>query len=175
MLVDAVSEGLEGGEQDKNAASWQDAGYRVGRSRRAPPGRAPALFGAGAGERGLRAQLHRARQGRPRPPHGAVHPARGPVPAVARRRRRADSRRLPARSNRADGNVIRIRDRRVPLVPVAATRPVRRLPRAGISGRCWSTIGRLPGSPNGERPYRSYSFRQLVHVGAAAARRTRSR
>ncbi len=159
MLADAVSEGLASGEKDKAAVQWPDPGYRMAdRAEPRPVVLAPykELTDASAalGHNFLALD-----------PDG---PARRMAPFV-----QADGKALPslgvaaalmAASIRpgevsAGGDVLRIRDRIVPLVPVE----VRDLYEPRNTHLQWTMLinYRAPTLAGGKRPYHSYEFRQL--------------
>lgn len=160
MLADVIGEGLASGERDTAAAQWRDPGYRVGdRAEPRPIVLAPyqelADASAALGHNFLALD-----------PDG---PARRIAPFV-----RSDGKALPSlgmaaalmaegltpQEIEADGDTLRIRDRHLPLVPVQ----VEDLYRPSKTHQQWTMLinYRAPAlTERGERPYRSYEFRQL--------------
>jgi adenylate cyclase len=160
MLVDAVSEGLEGEQPGKKPASWKDTGYHVGdraepRPVVLPPYSELAQASAGFGHNFVALDKDGpARRMAPFIQHeGRYVPSLGVAAALKGGDFRPDQ-------IAADGNVIRIRDRRVPLVPVR----FRDLYDASRARDQWTMLVnyRAPSRlADGERPYRSYSLRRL--------------
>ncbi len=161
MLVDAVDEGLlEGSRAETPTPAWKDAGYRLGDRAEPRPivllpyselAEASAAFGHnflaldedGPARRMTPFIEH----------HGRYLPSLGIAAALQAGGFRADE-------VAAEGNVIRIRDRRVPLVP---TRYLDAYD-ASKNHDQWTMLinYRAPSMlDNGNRPYPSYSFRRL--------------
>jgi adenylate cyclase len=159
MLADAVSEGLMSGEKDRAAAAWTAPGYRPGdRTERRPVVLAPfqALADASAGLGHNFIALDRDGPARRMAPfvenEGKVLPALG-VAAALRAAGIGPDEIAP------DGDFIRIRDRRVPLVPTTVIDLYDATRRSQ-----WTMLinFRAPALlPGGKRPYPSYEFRHL--------------
>jgi adenylate cyclase len=161
MLADAVSEGLVSGEKDRAAASWKDPGFRPGpraepRPVVYPPYQALADASAGFGHNFLALDADGpARRMVPFVENdGKFLPALGVAAALV-----ADGIRPDEVSGGADGTSLRLRDRRVPLMPVKVqdvyTNARRQQWAAMINFRAPAVL------PGGKRPYPSYEFRHL--------------
>jgi adenylate cyclase len=160
MLADAVDEGLIGGDQKSAEPSWKDPGYRVGdRAEARPVILAPyselAQASAALGHNFLALDKDGpARRMTPFVQHdGRYVPSLGVAAALLAGNFRPDE-------VSAEGNTIRIRDRRVPLIAstvVDAYDPGRRRDQWTmlINYRAPAHLG------DGTRPYPSYSFRRL--------------
>lgn len=160
MLVDAVNEGLLSGEKDKLASRWPDPGYKgLATAEPRPMVAAPYQGLADASRAFGHNYLTIDRDG----------PARRMSPFISN-----DGRFLPSLGVGAaltaagirpdevstEGSVLRIRDRRIPLV----SHPVTDL-YTGQTHQQWSMLinYRAPGLlPTGVRPYPSYEFRKLL-------------
>jgi adenylate cyclase len=161
MLADAVSEGLVSGEQDQTAAQWPDPGYRVdGRAEARPVVLPPyqeltdAIAGLGHNFLALD-EDGPARRMTPFIEHGSRYlPSLG-VAAALRAGGFAPPDVVP------DGDSIRIRDRRIPLIPI----DVVDAQDSTKHHQQWTMLinYRAPALlPNGQRPYQSYQFWQLL-------------
>jgi len=160
MLVDAIDEGLIGDEPDKPAPSWKDPGYRLGdRAERRPivlpPYSELAEASAGFGHNFLVLDDDGpARRMTPFIEHlGQYLPSLGIAAALEAGGFRPDE-------VTADGEVIRVRDRRVPILPTR----YRDAYDASKNHDQWTMLinYRAPSLlENGNRPYPSYSFRRL--------------
>lgn len=160
MLADAVQEGLASGEQDKNAATWRDSGYRVGdlaepRPVVLVPYQALADASVGFGHNFIVLDPDGpARRMAPFIQHeGKYLPSLGVAAALKAGGFRPDE-------VSADGTMLRIRDRRVPFVSVEA----HDLYDSSKSHRQRSMLidYRAPTLlPGGTRPYPYYEFRHL--------------
>jgi adenylate cyclase len=161
MLADAVSEGLVSGEQDQTAAQWPDPGYRVdGRAEARPVVLPPyqeltdAIAGLGHNFLAL----------------DEDGPARRMAPFIEHRGKDLPSLGVAAALRAGgfgpadvvpDGDSIRIRDRRIPLIPI----DVVDVQDSTKHHQQWTMLinYRAPAPlPNGQRPYQSYQFWQLL-------------
>ena len=156
MLADAVYEGLAGGEKDKNAAVWAGSGFPADRATRRPLVLAPyqSLTDASAGLGHNFLTIDADGPARRMPPFiqsdGKVLPSLGTAVAL-----RAGG--FAPEEVAADGTLLRIRDRRVPLVKERT---------AGSDQWPMLINYRAPAlvkDASGElvRPYTSYEFRHL--------------
>jgi adenylate cyclase len=161
MLADAVSEGLVSGEQDQTAAQWPDPGYRVATRAEARPVVLPpyqeltnAIAGLGHNFLALD-EDGPARRMAPFIEHsGKDLPSLG-VAAALRAGGFGPADVIP------DGDSIRIRDRRIPLIPI----DVVDAQDSTKHHQQWTMLinFRAPALlPNGQRPYQSYQFWQLL-------------
>jgi adenylate cyclase len=161
MLADAVSEGLVSGEQDQTAAQWPDPGFRVATRAEARPVVLPpyqeltnAIAGLGHNFLAL----------------DEDGPARRMAPFIEHRGKDLPSLGVAAALRAGgfgpadvvpDGDSIRIRDRRIPLIPI----DVVDVQDSTKHHQQWTMLinYRAPALlPNGQRPYQSYQFWQLL-------------